>query len=41
VALRNRVFQMVTGSELDVTAEDMLLHFSGADATAPSPEGSN
>jgi hypothetical protein len=40
VALRNKVFQMVTGSALDVTAEDMLLHFSGADATAPSPGGS-
>jgi hypothetical protein len=37
VALRNKVFQMVSGSELDVSAEDILLHFSGADA--PPTEG--
>ena len=30
VALRNKVFQMVSGSKLDSTAEDILLHFSGA-----------
>ena len=30
VALRNKVFQMVSGSKLDSTAEDLLLHFSGA-----------
>jgi hypothetical protein len=36
VALRNKVFQKVTGSSLDVSAEDILLHFSGADASAPS-----
>lgn len=30
VALRNKVFQMVTGSQLDSTAEDLLLNFSGA-----------
>jgi hypothetical protein len=30
VALRNKVFQMVSGSRLDSTAEDILLHFSGA-----------
>jgi hypothetical protein len=29
VALRNRIFKLVTGSELDVTTEDILLHFSG------------
>jgi hypothetical protein len=39
VALRNKVFQMVTGSTLDVTAEDILLHFSGADAAAPAKGG--
>jgi hypothetical protein len=30
VALRNKLFQMVSGSKLDSTAEDILLHFSGA-----------
>jgi hypothetical protein len=30
VALRNKVFQMVTGSKLDSTAEDLLLRFSGS-----------
>jgi hypothetical protein len=30
VALRNKVFRLVTGSKLDSTAEDLLLHFSGA-----------
>jgi len=29
-ALRNKVFQMVSGSKLDSTADDILLHFSGA-----------
>lgn len=31
VALRNRLFRLVTGSSLDVTAEDILLHFGGLD----------
>jgi hypothetical protein len=30
VALRNKVFQMVTGSKLDATADQLLLTFSGA-----------
>lgn len=30
VALRNKVFQMVSGSKLDSTTENLLLHFSGA-----------
>jgi hypothetical protein len=30
VALRNKVFQRVSGSKLDSTADDLLLHFSGA-----------
>ncbi len=29
-ALRNKVFQMVSGSKLDSTADDLLLRFSGA-----------
>ena len=29
-AMRNKVFQRVTGSKLDFTADDILLHFSGA-----------
>ena len=31
VALRNRLFRLVTGSSLDTTAEDILLHFGGLD----------
>lgn len=31
VALRNRLFRLVTGSNLDTTAEDILLHFGGLD----------
>jgi hypothetical protein len=38
VALRNKIFQMVSGSDLNVTAEDILLHFSGADEPV-APEG--
>ena len=30
VALRNKVFQMVSGSKLDSDTENLLLHFSGA-----------
>jgi hypothetical protein len=30
VALRNKVFQMVSGSRLDVQADDILLSFAGA-----------
>jgi hypothetical protein len=30
VALRNKVFQRVSGSKLDTTADELLLHFSGA-----------
>ena len=30
VALRNKVFQLVTGSKLESDAENLLLHFSGA-----------
>jgi hypothetical protein len=30
VALRNKVFQAVSGSKLDTTADELLLHFSGA-----------
>lgn len=30
VALRNKVFQMVSGSKLESDAENLLLHFSGA-----------
>jgi hypothetical protein len=29
-ALRNKVFQAVSGSKLDTTADELLLHFSGA-----------
>jgi hypothetical protein len=29
-ALRNKLFQRVTGSKLDSTADDLLLHFGGA-----------
>ena len=29
-ALRNKVFRRVAGSKLDMTADDILLHFSGA-----------
>lgn len=29
-ALRNKIFQRVTGSKLDSTADDLLLHYSGA-----------
>lgn len=30
VALRNKLFQMVTGTRMDSTVDDLLLHFSGA-----------
>jgi hypothetical protein len=42
VALRNKVFQMVSGSKLDSTADDILLHFSGAavdQMPVPTTEG--
>jgi hypothetical protein len=31
VAVRNRLSRMITGSSLDASAEDILLHFSGLD----------
>jgi hypothetical protein len=31
VALRNKVFRLVSGSKLETTAEDILLHFGDAD----------
>ena len=31
VALRNRLSQMITGSSLDASAEDILLHFAGVE----------
>lgn len=38
MALRNKVFRKVAGSSLDLTAEDILLHFSGAEAPS-APQG--
>ena len=38
VALRNRLFQLVTGSNLDTTAEDILLHFGGLDDGGSRPQ---
>lgn len=37
VALRNRLAKLVTGSDLDVTTEDILLHFSGVDQPQQQP----
>ena len=31
VALRNRLSRLITGSDLDATAEDILLHFAGVE----------
>ncbi len=31
VALRNRMSRMITGSSLDASAEDILLHFAGVE----------
>jgi hypothetical protein len=42
VALRNKVFQRVSGSKLDSTADELLLHFSGAavdQLPVPTTEG--
>lgn len=42
VALRNKVFQLVTGSNLETSADDLLLHFSGASIDqlpVPTSEG--
>ncbi len=38
MALRNKIFQIVTGSKMETTAEDILLHFSGADEIAAYKE---
>ena len=37
VALRNRLFRMVTGSNLDATAEDILIHFGSTPQTPSQP----
>lgn len=37
VAMRNRLFRLVTGSNLDATAEDILLHF-GSSEQAPNQQ---
>jgi hypothetical protein len=42
VALRNKVFQRVSGSKLDTTADQLLLQFSGASIDqmpVPTSEG--
>lgn len=38
VALRNKVFRLVTGSDLEASAEGMLLHFAGLDSS-PAADG--
>lgn len=40
VALRNRLFRLVAGSDLNVTAEDILLQFSAAEQLQTSQAGS-
>ena len=38
VALRNRLSKLITGSNLDATAEDILLHFAGVDQIPNPPQ---
>ena len=39
IAIRNRIWQRVTGSSLDATAQDILLEFSTDKGTSPMAEG--
>ena len=39
IALRNKIWQKVTGTSMDVTAQDILLQFSGAGAASQPSQG--